>query len=44
MATRFRMAARLLSPNLPELWRLGRWQMRVVVHVPDRDQSVQAAP
>lgn len=25
MATRFRMAARLLSPNLPELWRLGRW-------------------
>ena len=25
MATRFRMAARLLSPNLPQLWRLGRW-------------------
>jgi hypothetical protein len=25
MATRLRMGARLLSPNLPELWRLGRW-------------------
>ena len=25
MATRLRMAARLLSPNLPELWRLARW-------------------